>query len=419
MSKYKHYGLLLSAAAMVLMSGPLVWAAVQPDPPSSICINGKCTTAPVTTGALQFKWHPGVYIWPATINTKGNTAQQQADFTFIQSICSNSNIAGVKLVTDWNNLEGDTAGDYSAGFAYVDAYLAQLGKCSTPKRLIVEVFGYRFGNCNGGSPGSINLPAYFSGTDTGSSSMIDVCYTTQRTWSAAIWNAPTMNRLIALSAAYAARYDTNPLFEMFQPMEESIQLIGNTSSGYTNQGAMTQLYSLYAATQTQWTHTLVRLPANFTGDGQDSTMSSLFNTIIGGYNKGGQGLIVGGPDTVPEPNFPINANYVFRGNNSIANGGNGQRNSAYTDYQGVVPWVSEIESTEMCQSGAIYCDGNATLSDEAAYGNNVMKASYWIVYGNTWAGTAAVQLPAILTMAASGGFAVTSSCMTGWSCKTN
>ena len=99
------------------------------------------------------------------------------------------------------------------------------------------------------------------------------------------------------------------------------------------------------------------------------------------------------------------------------NGGNGQRNSAFVNYQvsPMVPWIAEIQSTEMCQSGAVYCanPASATLAAQGAYGAGVMKAAYWVVYMGSWL-PSGLQPSNVLSSIASGAFPLQSAYPTGW-----
>ena len=302
------------------MSAVRAASSPLPAPPATLCVNGKCTAT--TTSSTGIKWHPGV-IWNSSQLTPANAAnasgsQVQADFALLDSVGSNAGVAGLELYADWSVLEGNTAGDYTAGFALIDAYLAKMASEPNPKHMILVINSYQYGSCNGSVPTSFPaLPAYFSGVDIGANSMIDVCTggvaNSSRVYTAAIWNPVVTARLIALSAAYAARYNSNPNFEMIQPIDETAQYLGNApnpspgaaaigtvDSGFTFGASVTQAQALYAAMKQQWTQTLVRVPANYLPDYQDSSMEAWLTSIISNYNNG-RGLIVGGGDTVPEP----------------------------------------------------------------------------------------------------------------------
>lgn len=313
---------------------------------------------------------------------------QSQDFGVIDSISSDTTIQGIELVLDWNCLEGATQGDYSAGFAYVDAYMAKLASLAVPKHLILKV--------EEGNPSTYLINAGLTGLST------DGSYTF-----VSIWTQAGMDRLIALSNAYAARYNSNALFEMFTPAEETALPV-STTLGATVSALSTQFTRLTAAAHAAWTTTQVRVPVNFLG--ADSDMRGLIDGVKA------SGVAYGGPDTYPEPWRMLQSNPIFRGLNSDLSA-----NGAWTDLRGQYAWVAEVESTELGpQFGGP--NGNWTLQQIQTYAHDTMHDNYIIWYANTWYGPVTNQWTAQLAFIRAGTSAVYStSCPSAYTagCNTN
>ena len=245
----------------------------------------------------SIKWHPGHYMW-----LDPNHSSDAIRFAAIDGIGNETNVQGIQLIVKWALLEGPTKGDYSKGFAFIDSHLVKLGSVGTPKRLILQVADRAFGS-GIPSPASAasTLPSYlFTSEYNGGYVTPD----SGQTWSgslvlaARVWEQPVMDRLIALSQAYAARYDQHPLFEMFGMSETALGVVGNGNSASSYS---TQIKRWYAASKAAWVHTQLRQNANYLGS--DAQMSDLINTTsLGG------GVAVGGPD----PEFPLPAANITR-----------------------------------------------------------------------------------------------------------
>ncbi len=331
--------------AQQLASGPI------PKPPT-LCVNNVCPSpastpppaatpqpSPSPSGAVV-KWHPGTYVWTAGIPWPGQTSYV---LDGISAICSNANIAGVQVALKWSALEGATAGDYSAGFDAVDAIVAKARSCN--KRVMLHIEERIFGTASY-TPTvaslSASYPAYLLSSNYGA-----CCGVLDATGSelgfggivtatnghdfygemaiARLWDSAVMDRLVALSKAYAARYDGNPYFEMLS--------IGESAVPPFPSAALAQLYAqlrrFYTEVANAWPHTMGRMLMNFTST--DSDMKNFIDLCLSLKN-----CVVGGPDPeIPLPNITrqIQANEVFRG--AECNGCVG------TDYRGVVAWVGE------------------------------------------------------------------------------
>jgi hypothetical protein len=316
--------------------------------------------------ATPVKFRPGHYAWVPTLYWTPERAT--GTYNFINSIASNPYIKGIVLHLNWAYYEG-AQGDYSGGFAIVDEVLRRL---PANKHLLVQVAERSFGNptTNVYPPYVINngWVAVKPSTETWSGNLQSV---------SKMWQANVMDRLIALSRAYAARYDGNPRFAMFGLGETALGPPA-ASTGFDSAAFLNQWKRWFTESKKVWTRTPVRLCANFTRT--DADMLSLFDHVITTVVPGG--AAVGGPDPelpLPDITRTIQANRLFRG-----------EPPATRDLRTMVPWVGEVQQLGL---GTRYEETPAEIFD---YYYNVMHASYMIWLVNTSVGSDAARWPAIL-----------------------
>lgn len=373
----------------------------QPNPPSSICIDdGGCVTTPVQS-ENGIKWHPGVYIGMATNKCDSNSIAEYN--SLIDSISSDTLINGVQIKLSWSCLEGDTAGDYTAGFAIVDALISRLGKLAVPKRLMLQVLPYAYGTCSQGqdgkppATGSILIPAYIRNA----SGWVDWCYNEgagPRRYTIALWNSAVADRLVALSAAYGKRYNSNPRFEMFRFSEETASLTGTSATNFSIGAAETQWKRIVNAAAAHWPNTLVRNPINYFGS--DSVTRSFYDVSIR------SGMAFGGPDTTPFATRNITGNRTYVGQNSSGT-------QLWTNLRDTSPWVAEIQF-----GTAIY----GTLTLQQLYDNaySVFHPEYFVWFTNAWDGvTARYSTPMLAFIRAGSSRVYSTACPAGWTCDTD
>jgi len=358
---------LILAAAYLSTAEPavLLAAADPPTPPTNVCVNAQCATPSPTTGtdAGGIKWHPGHYVWldPHT--------SQASQFAALDALSSETTVQGIELQVNWSSLEGATAGDYSNGFALIDAFLAKLGSLKVPKRLMLGVNERSFGTPPAAGTDCADaagklLPAYLSTYSDGGCAIALPGAAGSLAVTARFWEPAVMDRLIALSQAYAQRYDQNPLFEMFFGNGETA-VAAPPGSGFSTTAYATQLKRWFDASEKVWLHTQLRLVANYFGS--DAQILDLMT-----YASANGDVIIGGPD--PELPLPVitrkvQANEVFR----AAEGGG-------KDFRGVVPWIGEVEGLGI---GAKFTQTPAEIYQ---YQSNIMHASYLVWYRNTYLG---------------------------------
>jgi hypothetical protein len=344
----------------------------QPTAPLQLCIDNVCSDVTIpSSSSAGIKWYPGHYVSIIPNLYTSTPSTLESILSFIDSIGNEPAIKGVQIFGYWGQFEGATAGDYSKGFATVDAILNRCGKYG--KRLMFNVMPAYFGKY--GSDWTSIFPAYLI-----NSSGYGISQFTQGSGlQARIWQRATSDRLIALMKAYGARYDSHPLLEMVVLGETSVNLAVGTDE-YSFSALDTELKRQMTATRAAFPNTAVRLGANWYFS--DSNMSSLIN-----HARSLQ-IAIGGPDVLP--NEAIQANQVFSG---ATNGS--------TDYRGIIPFVSEVQSPELgghegiwtneqlylsAMKGVASTSGGATGSGSAVY--RAVQPQYFVWYHNTWSGGA-------------------------------
>lgn len=296
---------------------------------------------PVEPPKLGMKWHPGHYTW---LDRNNSTPEIRAEhFRQIALLANEPTIKGIKLAIYWAHLEG-VPGDYSAGFQIIDEYLTHLSKAN--KQLMLSVQDRAFGNY--GTNLAAYVPAYIvTGSSYGMTKMANGI-------TARVWQAPTTDRLIALSKALAARYDPHPNFEMYQTEETAVS-VGTGTDGYSYASHGAQIQRLMVESRKAWPTTHVRLSANFFGS--DSQMLELlkFCDLID--------ITVGGPDVIPTQT--IQANRMYEAN-----------------LLGQMVWASEIQSPSLGGH-------KGTFTPQQLYDSAMkQRPSYIVWYRNTWSGGA-------------------------------
>jgi hypothetical protein len=290
-------------------------------------------------GGHAIKFHPGHYIELDPGSGGGGLAGWLAT---IASLRGAPNVTGVVLWQPWSALEfaqgvySSGSGANAQGFAAVDQILAACKAAGLQFILAYEdrSFGGNV-SANAGSEGQ--LPPYLDTIENGSPGYIDAPAGTTFQGAglqliADVLNPAVWAREIALGQAYLSRYDSDPNFEMWSSPETANGQF--TSAGQYD--AYVGQYKLWmAAMRAAGPHTGIRICANFMDN--QGELSSLFNAALP------YGIAMGGPDTYPNfATMPTPENGNFSGeSNLVFNGELGG-----TDYRGVLPWVSEVQTPE-------------------------------------------------------------------------
>jgi hypothetical protein len=338
------------ASALLIVSGYAL-AAPEPNPPSNVCADGKCS-ASLSSASGTIKWHPGHYM-----SIRSRHRNPTKELPYIDAIQNEPSIQGVVVQWLWSDLE-TAKGSYD--FSSIDVYLNKLSSLSTPKRLIIRIEERGFSSQTVSS-----VPAYLkndSGYNGGEVPMANGVV-------ARIWEAPVMDRLIALYAALAAKYDGNPLIEGISTGETAIGFSSSypAPSTYSNAALLTQFERHVVAARSQWKHSQVFVSTNYLGS--DSQMEDLIKTSVSSK------ATVGGPDVftrawVESRQRALQSDEVVRGE-----AGSG------TDYRGNVAIKAEVQDTEL---GGYIATFTPTELYDVAF--NINHANYIFWDRNDYAG---------------------------------
>ena len=289
------------------------------------------------------KWDPGHGVAAGGVFHVGENFS--AITSTITAVCNNSNIKYISVWPAWNVLESDTAGDYAAGFAFTDQVLAAADACG--KKVMMRLRDRDFGAAYGGVPDETqhfpftDFPAYLYSAAYGPCCGISngdvleygglVASNVGVSWAGSLraipklWEGQIMDRVIALSDAYAARYDDDARFYMWSIGESSIDAPPSYAPG---DAIVAQYNRAYTAGAEVWLHTMNRLMANYTRT--RAQMVTLLDNCVSLPN-----CIVGGPDpacTWDAPNWSREPWSVetFRG-----------EQGGTANYVGTYGWVGE------------------------------------------------------------------------------
>jgi len=311
---------------------------------------------PALTPSLAFatsgrKWHPGHYFWPSEPAWSADV--QRRHFAALDTVAANPYVTGIKIAFHWSDFEA-ARGDYSPGFRIIDAYLAKLD--AMDKFLMVHVNERSFGGS------AAVYPRYVADNGWVITRPSGATWTGGLDSTARMWQPAVMDRLIALSRAFATRYDGHPRFEQFSLGETAMGVPGR--HGFSTEAWRTELKRWFTESKKAWPSTYLRLNANVIDN--DEAMRDLITHCVDGG-----GVTVGGPN--PEPPTPsitrfITANRVFRGDD----GGE--------DLRGRIPWTGEVQAKGL---GSRFPQ---TPGEIFAYHHDTMHASHMVWLHNTRTG---------------------------------
>jgi hypothetical protein len=342
--------ILMSAALTSLATTALGAAARVPKAPSQVCIGSHCAVTSEDPSA-GIKWHPGHYMM-----LRSRHRNPTVELREIDAIGNEPALQGVLVVWLWSDLE-DGKGQYD--FSVIDTYLKRLKAQPLPKRLIIRIEERAFNTTTGTSvPAYLKTdPAYNGGEAKMANGTV-----------ARIWEAPVMDRLIALHQALGQKYDEDPNFEGISTEETAIgfSTAAPAPASFSNAALLAQLERLGGAARTAFSRSNVFMTTNYLGS--DDQMTDLIRYSIANH------LAVGGPDTwgrafIDAGKRTLQSDMIVRG----ARGG--------PDLRGVVAIKSEVEDTEL--GGYIGAFAPADLYDVAF---NTMRANYMAWDRNDYSG---------------------------------
>jgi len=240
------------APVLCLQGKPCEQPAVAP--PSAALPPSSDSATTVSGGAI--KWHPGHYVWfpVCPFLTTANCYNQAT--AFIDSIANDPNVKGMMIQTTWNQLEGDTPGDYSKGFAWLDNLLAYMNSHGS-KKLILRAVPIYYG-VEGRSLLVSFMPKYLIPAVDGGVCAAPCQYGSfaqNQSLGMNLWEPTTMDRWIALVKAYGARYDTNRALETWNYGNETAFAWISDPPNWSYAAYNTQLKRLLDAERAAFPHT--------------------------------------------------------------------------------------------------------------------------------------------------------------------
>lgn len=301
-----------------------------------------------------FKYAPGHYLMFDSGSGGGTAAEKQ---TLMGTFANETNLVGFYLKERWKNLEGNTQGDYTAGFALIDSYLNAL---PAGKKFMLQVREQLFG---GSIPDDAHglLPTYHDALDDG-----PYLWPGGTAWSgtliiqAAVDCPETNDAKIALLQAYLQRYEDDDRFEMISTGETSVAVPANQGFSYADY--ITELLRLISETRSVSVRTPIHISTNYVDT--DAHMQQIIDRCLA------EQVAIGGPDTMPRDERRFQDNDIYLG----------LTGSPVRDYRGLVPRVAEVDGTEV--GGYLGNFTPAQIWNDVSYGHDNMRATHWPWYHN-------------------------------------
>lgn len=282
---------------------------------------------------------------------------QSSRFSWYSEIGSNTAVKGVVWSPRWQELEGNTRGDYSTGIALVRAEIAKLKSLPVPKRLII-----RLNDVGEAWPAENTFPTYLQyGSPTG----IYKANTTDGRAAWRRWNQTIMGYYIDMLKAYANAFDNEPYLEaIIMYRESALQFGSGAPSDFDASAYEAQLRRLALAMKSSWKKTQVIAGVNYLTTSSLTTSHIAYLASIGVGNHSPDACI----------NCGIWADRVMQG----VTGG--------IDYRARVPTMQGVEVSELGLN-SVGPDGGYTPKQIGAWANDVQHASYILWDRNTFTGT--------------------------------
>jgi hypothetical protein len=267
-----------------------VAAIGEPMPPATLCIDNDCNTTPVDNSPVAseatIKWNPGHYM----LVFRGESLSTVLG-SRVPEVCSEPSLKGLQFRIKWYDLES-TRGRYD--FSTIDDLYDALAKCD--KRLVLQIMAVEFGSS---SPTKV-VPDYVLQESQFNGGVAK----TKSGYVARLWEAPVMDRFLALSAALAARYDSKPNFEAVVLAETATS---GVESGYSVEAWINQLRRAIPVMVDQWARTNVIVFNNYLQGSTDQQFEDFVHFLASSR------AMLGGPDVLPPPHSGTKSERIYRG----------------------------------------------------------------------------------------------------------
>lgn len=311
------------------------------------------------------KWTTGHFIY-ITLLTLSDANVTSILNQITTNIGPRSYLAGIQLSLTWAALEGPAQGQYSVQMGKLRQILDRLD--SFGKKLILMIREATYGGGGSRPPVSGNnwlIPDYIMtnpawGNPRENTVPYGIAYPlyspngTDAQWGgglslvARIWEAPIMDRLIALRAVIGSEFNSHAALLMIGGVETALADQMISTWGYSNAKLMTQLKRQCTADAIPFPNTLTRVAANYTSG--DALMQDLFD-----HAQATKRTIIGGPDPevfITSPSTftrTVQANRMLQGLRRTQGSPAGAWGSATagTDLRPVMGFVGEVQSASL------------------------------------------------------------------------
>jgi hypothetical protein len=291
------------------------------------------------------KWHPGHY---ALLNA-GETIETH--LKRIDQIGNEPSIQGVMVRLYWAEME-TSKGVYD--LSKIDLYLQRLRVQPAAKRLFLLIMERRYTpNANGIVPSYLTSERSFHGG----------LIATRVGYTARLWDAPVMGRLIMLYKVIGARYDADPNFEGIATGETTLSLATPYPAGYSVEALAAQWQRLATSVRPSMKRTNLLVLTNWLGSPPlfDRMMQSFMTARVG----------VGAPDVIPT---------------QLATGQEVWSGMHGADYRGTLPIGNIVDTPELGGT-----KGSWTPAQLHAFAYQTLRPNHLFWAWNTWVGDASQQ----------------------------
>jgi hypothetical protein len=359
------------------------------------------------TGSIVFNY--GGYLY--TDRNDGFDAQ----IARLPALTGHPGFIGSQMISFWSawenpNVPGDYTGNWApagtAGFQLMDKILAAHAKLGL--QFMWHVSGsYGFAGNNRAAvfdssvcPTYLGQSTYGANNDVENTGFCGAEWINTKTMTTKygsgvkcyvrFWDPNVMTRLLAMAAAYGARYD-NPNPALNAPNSDRLEMVSfigestiPTFTGYSDAAAFAQYQRYIPGMRQCFPRKQLRFWGNYFSD---SSYAKKIIDLMAQYAWCG-----GGPDCVNETDpsgrnktrvFPFNL--AWRGINPATN----QPDPTYVNYAGKLPWISEFEPDEEGpRSGGLGAPalGNGNWQDYINLSANLQHANYNTLFDNGYTG---------------------------------
>jgi hypothetical protein len=323
----------LSAAAFGQTS-----STKRPNPPSRICIAGKCADTPISG---RIKWNPGHYMASESIlRGPGDLTKKLSQE--MNALRNHPGVLGYRVITTWGAIE-KSRGEYD--FSLLDQVMKTLKTgLDTPKRLVLVILP---GTFSGGGPGaddSSYLPLYLRQDDAYGPSPKAGSYGwwhyPNGGYCAAVYRQAVMDRYIALMEAVGAHFDGEPNFEGIMIQEDAwMSQRLNKAPDFSEDAFTQQLKRLLTSMTAAFPHTSVVMQATWNGSKTNST--DFVHWMIA--NR----IAPSSADTIGQSGIDKNPNILAWGLQAYVSGGALQDGTTVADLRSKAAAMMDVEAFDM------------------------------------------------------------------------